>query len=137
MTHPVHTDNAGKPYLVGLVGTLEGKMFTVETDRVTIGRDPAESDLVISQAVVSRLQAAIERDPEGGLTLIDLAASQSTFVNGAPVTRYKLKEGDRVGFGPGGVIAFSYHSATPAVTPARTGSAESGPAASRAEALRA
>ncbi len=133
MTQQVHTNNAGKPYLLGLVGTLAGQVFTLDTDRVTIGRDPNQSDLVIQQAVVSRQQAAIERDSEGGLTLINLAAGESTFVNGTAVTRYKLKEGDRVGFGPGGIIAFSYHSATPATTPPL----ESEPSASQAEALRA
>lgn len=133
MTQQDQGENAGEPYLLGLVGTLLGQRFPIDRDRVIIGRDSTQCQLVISQKVVSRRQAAIECDADGGVTVINLAPSESTFVNGAQVLRHKLNDGDRVGFGPGGVIAFTYHAAISPTVPQPVNERT----ASRAEGLRA
>lgn len=109
------TDVGPKPYLEGLVGQLTGSHFFIEGDRVVVGRDASQCQIVLAQSVISKVHAALEVDELQRVTLIDLTAKQSTFVNGEPITRRKLRDGDRVGFGLGGVVAFTYHSASPGV----------------------
>ena len=104
-----------RPYLEGLVGQLAGKQFFLENRRVVIGRDPSQCQLVLAQNVVSKIHAALEVDDLLRVTLVDLSGKQATFVNGQAVTRRELADGDRVGLGLGGVVAFSFHSAFPSV----------------------
>ena len=68
------------------------------SDCVVIGRDPAACDVVLDADVTSRRHARITTDP-GGTLLADLESSNGTFVNGQPVTRTLLSDGDRLGFG--------------------------------------
>jgi ABC-type multidrug transport system ATPase subunit/pSer/pThr/pTyr-binding forkhead associated (FHA) protein len=104
-----------RPYLQGLVGQLAGKQFYLEDKRVVVGRDPSECQLVLAQAVVSKMQAALEVDDVQRVTLVDLSGKQSTFVNGQAIVRRELEDGDRVGFGLGGVVAFTFRAAFPSV----------------------
>lgn len=108
-------DLNSRPYLEGLVGQLAGKQFILENKRVVVGRDPSQCQMILAQSVVSKIHAALEVDDLQRVTLIDLAGRGSTFVNGEPITRRELNDGDRIGFGLGGVVAFSYHAAFPAV----------------------
>ena len=108
-------DLKSRPYLQGLVGQLAGKQFYLEDKRVVVGRDPSQCQLVLAQSVVSKMQAALEVDDVQRVTLVDLSGKQSTFVNGQPIVRRELEDGDRVGFGLGGVVAFSFHAAFPSV----------------------
>ena len=102
----------GKAYLVGLVGSLAGRRIIIEGVRVTLGRDATQCDIVLDQAVVSRLHAALETDEQSQVTVVDLNSSQGTFVNDEPVTRRQLRDGDRIGLGLGGIVAFTFHAAT-------------------------
>lgn len=104
-------DIGPKPYLEGLVGQLAGRQFLLEVDRVVVGRDPSQCQIVLAQSVISKVHAALEIDERQRVTLVGLTAKQTTFVNGQPITRRELRDGDRVGFGFGGVVAFTYHSA--------------------------
>jgi ABC-type multidrug transport system ATPase subunit/pSer/pThr/pTyr-binding forkhead associated (FHA) protein len=106
-------DAGPKPYLEGLVGQLAGSQFVIEGNRVVIGRDASQCQIVLAQGVISKIHAALEMDELQRVTLVDLSAKQTTFVNGQPITRRELQDGDRVGFGLGGIVAFSYHSALP------------------------
>jgi len=108
-------DLKSRPYLQGLVGQLAGKQFYLEDKRVVVGRDPSQCQMVLAQSVVSKTQAALEVDEVQRVTLVDLSGKQSTFVNGQPIDRRELEDGDRVGFGLGGVVAFTFHSAFPAI----------------------
>src|SRR5215204_5959973 len=108
-------DLNSRPYLQGLVGQLAGKQFYLENKRVVVGRDPSQCEVVLEQNVVSKIQAALEVDEVQRVTVVDLSGKQSTFVNGQAVVRRELQDGDRVGFGLGGVVAFTFHSAFPAV----------------------
>ncbi|HZI19282.1 MAG TPA: FHA domain-containing protein [Pyrinomonadaceae bacterium] len=124
----------GGPYLQGLVGSLTGRRLALE-GRQVLGRDAAECQLVLAQAVVSRRHAEFETDGLGRVVVTDLGSRQGTFVNGQRVERRELNDGDRVGFGPEGIVAFTFRAGSAAPTagpPAPT--AEPG---SRAEALRA
>lgn len=103
------------PYLEGLVGQLAGKTFYINQRRIIVGRDPSQCHIVLGQGVISKLHAAFEMDEVQRVTLIDLAEKESTFVNDQPVTRRELHDGDRLGFGLGGVVAFAFHSAMPAL----------------------
>jgi ABC-type multidrug transport system ATPase subunit/pSer/pThr/pTyr-binding forkhead associated (FHA) protein len=106
-------DRSPTPYLEGLVGQLAGSKFIIEGNRAVIGRDASQCQIVLPQGVISKVHAAFEVDDQRRVTLIDLSSKQSTFVNGEPISKRQLHDGDRIGFGLGGVVAFTYHSATP------------------------
>lgn len=106
-------DRSPTPYLEGLVGQLAGSKFFIEGIRAVVGRDASQCQIVIPQGVISKVHAAFEVDDQQRVTLIDLSSKQSTFVNGEPIDRRQLHDGDRIGFGLGGVVAFTYHSALP------------------------
>src|SRR5258708_6653401 len=101
------------PYVEGLVGQLAGSKFFIEGNRAVVGRDASQCQIVLPQSVISKVHAAFEVDDQHRVTLIDLSSKQSTFVNGEPIVRQQLHDGDRVGFGLGGVVAFTYHSTVP------------------------
>jgi ABC-type multidrug transport system ATPase subunit/pSer/pThr/pTyr-binding forkhead associated (FHA) protein len=106
-------DRSPTPYLEGLVGQLAGSKFFIEGNRVVVGRDASQCQIVLPQSVISKVHAAFEVDDQQRVTLIDLSSKQSTFVNGELIDRRQLHDGDRIGFGLGGVVAFTYHSAVP------------------------
>ena len=108
-------DPEPNPYLEGLVGQLTGRRFVVDSSRVLIGRDASQCQIVLGQSVISKIQAVLEVDELKRVTLVDLSGKGTTFVNGQPVTRRSLKDGDCVGLGLGGVVSFNYHSAIPGV----------------------
>jgi ABC-type multidrug transport system ATPase subunit/pSer/pThr/pTyr-binding forkhead associated (FHA) protein len=106
-----------RAYLLGLVGTLVGRRIVIEGERTVVGRDASQCQIVLAQAVISKRHAMFETDAQGRMTIIDLNSKQGTFVNGELVTRRELRNGDRVGFGLGGVVAFTYHAATHGMNP--------------------
>jgi len=65
---------------------------------MTIGRN-RECDLFLEDLAVSRLHATIHQLPDGGYELEDHRSATGTLVNGRPVTRYRLSEGDVVQIG--------------------------------------
>jgi ABC-type multidrug transport system ATPase subunit/pSer/pThr/pTyr-binding forkhead associated (FHA) protein len=95
------------------VGQLAGSKFLIEGKRAVVGRDASQCQIVLPQNVISKVHAAFEVDDSGVATLVDLTSKQTTFVNDEAITRRELKDGDRIGFGLGGVVAFQYHSAVP------------------------
>ena len=97
--------------LLGLTGSLAGRRIALEGRRIVIGRDATKCDITFEMAVVSRQHAALEFDAESNATITDLGSSHGTFVNGERVTGCKLKDGDSIGLGPQGVVAFTYRAA--------------------------
>ncbi|HEY5648622.1 MAG TPA: adenylate/guanylate cyclase domain-containing protein [Nitrospiria bacterium] len=71
---------------------------------VQLGRG-VENDLVLSHATVSRNHARIEKDHEG-FFLVDLQSRNGTQVNGLPVAKSRIHDGDEIGLGKM-VIRFS------------------------------
>ncbi|MFF4642750.1 FHA domain-containing protein [Streptomyces sp. NPDC001389] len=64
-----------------------------------IGRDPAANDLVIDNLVVSRRHAELRALADGTYEIVDLGSHNGTYLNGAPVNRAVIAEGDIVGIG--------------------------------------
>jgi len=65
---------------------------------MTIGRS-RECDIFLEDLAVSRLHATIRQLPDGGYEIEDHRSATGTFVNGMPITRYHLLEGDVVQIG--------------------------------------
>lgn len=70
-----------------------------EKELIRIGRDP-EADLVLSHPLVSRIHASARPQPDGTLLLSDNGSANGTFVNGRPVSRAAVSEGDIIQIGP-------------------------------------
>lgn len=99
------------PYVEGLVGQVSGTIFYLKERRILIGRDSTQCQLVLGQSVISKIQAAFEVDELQRVALVDIASKQTTFVNGQTVARRELHDGDRIGFGLGGIVSFRFHAA--------------------------
>src|SRR5947199_5807332 len=65
---------------------------------VTIGRS-RQCDIFLEDLAVSRLHATIRQLPDGRYELEEHRSATGTFVNGMPITRYQLLEGDVVQIG--------------------------------------
>ncbi|HZE16861.1 MAG TPA: FHA domain-containing protein, partial [Mycobacterium sp.] len=83
----------------------------------TIGRSKA-NDVVVSDSLVSRVHAVLVFTP-AGIEIRDNNSSNGTFVNGAPVTRALLREGDIVTIGNTDLVA-SGHTLVRRTAAART-----------------
>jgi ABC transport system ATP-binding/permease protein len=93
--------------LVGATGSHAGVRIDLSTPHVLVGRD-ASCDLVLAQPFISKRHAAFDTDESGKTTVRDLGSKFGTYVNGVAVQERALANGDRIGFGPSGVIAFTY-----------------------------
>ena len=69
------------------------------------GRD---ADVRLTNRRASRRHARIRVNPEGSAVVEDLGSTNGTFLNGKPVRRYLLKDGDKLSLGPNAVVRFSY-----------------------------
>ena len=65
---------------------------------VGIGRGD-DNDLVVDDLIVSRRHAELRALPGGTYEIVDLGSHNGTFLNGQPVTRARIDEGDIVGIG--------------------------------------
>lgn len=101
-------ETSEKACLLRITGSLAGSRIPLEGQLITIGRDATQCDVALEHAVVSRQHAALEFDNEGVATIKDLGSSHGTFVNGERVSTCRLKDGDSIGLGPQGLIAFTY-----------------------------
>jgi len=82
----------------------EGEIFTIGRFDAAAGRKQSSFEFDKNTKAVSRRHAAVERDCDG-YSVIDLASSAGTFVNGQklpPNTPFKLSHGCRVSFGNAG-----------------------------------
>ncbi|HYF37861.1 MAG TPA: FHA domain-containing protein, partial [Prosthecobacter sp.] len=73
-------------------------VFDLLEERLSIGRD-TNNDIVIDNSFISSFHAEFHRQVGGAYELVDLKASNGTFVNGQRVDRAILKGGDRLRFG--------------------------------------
>ncbi len=74
-----------QPVVLRLVGGLEGgRSIPLPVGRTTVGRG-AEADVRVAATGVSRLHAAFDVAPDGGVTLTDLGSSNGTDVNGVRI----------------------------------------------------
>jgi hypothetical protein len=86
-------------------GPTVGKVYSLDTQEVTIGRD-ATNTVAINDAEVSRRHARMEL--RGSAYVIqDLGSTNGTFVNSARISGMQvLNPGDSVSFGEGIVLAY-------------------------------
>jgi len=89
--------------LVFASGPLAGSEIALDRERITLGRG-AGSDVVIDDASISHLHAALELG-ERGFRLRDLGSTNGVVVNGARTGVADLKHGDRLALGS---VAFRY-----------------------------
>ncbi|MGH0038220.1 MAG: FHA domain-containing protein [Myxococcota bacterium] len=92
--------------LIVLEGHDAGLSFTVDGDRVAIGRgrrapgEPKRPDRIyLRDASVSSSQAFVCRDAEGNRIEADPNATNATLVNGQPVGRASISPGDQIRMG--------------------------------------
>src|SRR5262249_30862702 len=86
------------PTLQVISGPLSGRLFTLEREVTSIGRNP-ECDLVLQPKSVSRRHAVILRK-DGGFLLKDLGSTRGTFVNNQRLTQpVFLEDGNLIQIG--------------------------------------
>jgi two-component system cell cycle response regulator len=98
-----------RPWLVVVAGGNVGKMYRLE-HRIVLGRS-LQCDVHIDQEGVSRRHAMLERTPEGSVQIVDLDSRNGTLVNGEPVSRETLRDGDKIQIGSTTILKFSYQDA--------------------------
>jgi diguanylate cyclase (GGDEF)-like protein len=81
---------------------------TLSPGQATVIGRGADADLPLEDRRVSREHAKITIDSKGTPVLEDLGSSNGTFLNGSPIRRHKLKEGDKLQLGSGAILKFSY-----------------------------
>jgi diguanylate cyclase (GGDEF)-like protein len=84
--------------LTMLTGTHAGSVYRLGDSSVA-GRAP-DCEIHIDHAGVSRRHARIVRESDTEYSVQDLGSHNGTTVRGLPVTRARLVDGDRIGFGP-------------------------------------
>lgn len=83
-----------------LVVRLDGnppRTYAINTDSVSVGRDPG-NDVYISSLLVSRSHALLVSSAAGA-KLIDLGSTNGTFVNGCEIESRVLQHGDQIKIG--------------------------------------
>lgn len=92
--------------LVRIDATNAGQVFTVNGDEFTLGRHPDNAGCVDDQGI-SRYHAKITCSNNTNYAIEDLKSSNGTYVNGVPVQRSVLHNGDTLQLGPRVSFRFS------------------------------
>lgn len=75
---------------------------------IQVGRDPANCEVVIKDAEVSRKHCRITLSPEGKVIVVDLGSANGTLLNGEAMeanVEVVVAPGDKVGIGGATMIA--------------------------------
>jgi transcriptional regulator with GAF, ATPase, and Fis domain len=103
-THCVmgHSDEEGVPAAGGarlevVSGPLKGKLFPLNGDEISIGRDPS-NEISLLDSLVSRRHCVIRKEANS-FRLQDLESRNNTFVSGVPVMDRVLVHGDQIRVG--------------------------------------
>jgi predicted component of type VI protein secretion system len=111
------TGEAGDLRLEVVAGNATGFTIVVD-DRLVIGRQSEGPGKLADDPELSRHHAEIERQPTGEFTIKDLASTNGTFVNGAPVDApFALAVGDEVEVGATRLVVRSVPAAAAAPPP--------------------
>jgi ABC transport system ATP-binding/permease protein len=84
--------------LVMVTPPAPGAEFVLSSERVRIGR-AEDLDVWVNHRSISREHAEIQKEPDGGLRLIDLGSANGVRVNGSDVQNALLHPGDIVELG--------------------------------------
>jgi pSer/pThr/pTyr-binding forkhead associated (FHA) protein len=90
-------EEAGAALVIRSGGGRSGESFTVEGDRVGIGRSP-DAEVFLDDVTVSRNHALIVRRKDG-LYIDDLGSLNGTYVNRRRIESHKLEDGDEIQIG--------------------------------------
>ena len=90
-------DKAGAALVVRSGGGRAGESFTVDRDRMSIGRTP-DAAVFLDDVTVSRNHALIVRRRDG-LYIDDLGSLNGTYVNRRRIESHKLDDGDEIQIG--------------------------------------
>ena len=89
-------------WLVIREGPRAGRLFRLDAEGTTIGRDP-QCDIILDDEAASRRHAKVwAEENEGGASqffIQDLATSNGTFINGEQILKQALSDGDVVEIG--------------------------------------
>ncbi len=96
-----------RAYLVVLAGSNVGEMYKLEEAEILIGR-ASNAGIRLNDEGVSRRHARIAKDADS-IIVEDLQSANGTLVNGEPVARRVLVDGDKVMLGSTSVLRFGYH----------------------------
>lgn len=91
--------------LVRIDATNAGQVFSVNSNEFSLGRHPDNTGCIDDQGI-SRYHAKIHRN-NAEFAIEDLNSSNGTYVNGNPITRIDLKNGDTLQLGPRVSFRFS------------------------------
>jgi transcriptional regulator with GAF, ATPase, and Fis domain/pSer/pThr/pTyr-binding forkhead associated (FHA) protein len=83
--------------LEAVSGPSKGKVFPLDRDQVSVGRDPS-NEISLLDPLVSRRHCVIHREGEG-FRLEDLESRNNTFVRGVPIRDRVLVHGDQIRVG--------------------------------------
>ena len=84
--------------LVMITPPAPGAEFALTTERIRIGR-AEDLDIWVNHRSISREHAEIQKEPDGGLRLIDLGSANGVRVNGEDVQNSLLGSGDVIELG--------------------------------------
>lgn len=87
---------------------MNNQKFVLDTGKTVIGRDVLQCRIALEEQFISRLQAVIEVRADGQAAIKNLSSRNSTFVNGQPVEISLLNDGDRIEFGIGQTVGFTF-----------------------------
>ncbi|HEY0319578.1 MAG TPA: sigma 54-interacting transcriptional regulator [Pyrinomonadaceae bacterium] len=85
------------PRLIIIAGPLQGQIFELTEEEVSIGRD-AKNHVLLLDPSVSRRHSLIKREGEQ-FKILDLDSFNGTFVNGIPVSEHLLEQADHIAIG--------------------------------------
>ena len=95
-----------RAYVIVIAGPSVGEMFKLDQGGA-IGRGDG-CEFRIRDSEISRQHARIFQDGED-MWIEDLGSTNGTFVNGSPVDRRALNDGDKIQIGTTTILKFSYH----------------------------
>jgi len=90
-------EEAGAALVIRSGGGRSGESFTIEGDRISIGRSP-DAEVFLDDVTVSRNHALIVRRKDG-LYIDDLGSLNGTYVNRRRIESHKLDDGDEIQIG--------------------------------------
>ncbi|HNX96928.1 MAG TPA: trypsin-like peptidase domain-containing protein [Candidatus Aminicenantes bacterium] len=98
--------------LLGSIEVLVGGQRVVThpvTDRpLTIGRDPSQAEVVISEPIVSKLHCSVIATGEG-VRIQDQGSTNGIYFGEERITEHLLRDGDEISLGKKGTVKLRYH----------------------------
>jgi FHA domain-containing protein/zinc ribbon protein len=89
--------DAGAALVIRSGGGRSGESFTIDSDRMSIGRSP-DAEVFLDDVTVSRNHALLVRRQDG-LYIDDLGSLNGTYVNRRRIESHKLEDGDEIQIG--------------------------------------